>query len=407
MRTTIDLGEVAPFNWEVLRDEKHFLFRRIADRDRAVLGIGLKEELVRPVFDEQGCANDWTFGALRYEWKETLFNASKPDEAHVRWWMPRMVLEWNGRNVRLHVHDDEKERALAWTKGVFQDQRIKAPEQASINWLQHTSKTEYIRRTQQLLAHIQRGDIYEVNYCTGRSATVPHFDPFRSFETLLERSQAPFAAFYRRENEFALCASPERYLAFDHRHVVGEPMKGTRPRHADPVMDHRAAEELAADPKERSENIMALDVMRHDLSRIAASRSVRVDELCAVRSYPKVHQLVSTVSAEMRDDVSPLDVLQASFPMASMTGAPKRRAMELIEEVEEGPRGLFSGSLGFFAPDGTGDFNVVIRTVLFNAANGSLSLTTGSAITAQCDPESEYEECQVKARSVTEALGHA
>jgi para-aminobenzoate synthetase component 1 len=318
-----------------------------------------------------------------------------------------MVVEWIGDRVRMHVQDEDAEYALTWSRGAFQGHGVASTEPPPIEWSQHTSKAEYIRRTQQLLAHIQRGDIYEVNYCTTRSAKGAAFDPFRSFGILLARSQAPFAAFHRWDDAFALCASPERYLAFDHHRVVGEPMKGTRSRHADPAMDRRAAEELAADGKERSENIMALDVMRHDLSRIAASRSVRVEELCTVRSYPRVHQMVSTVSAELRNDASPLDVLHASFPMASMTGAPKRRAMELIQEVEEGPRGPFSGSLGFFAPDGTGDFNVVIRTVLFNAANGSLSLTTGSAITAQCDPENEYEECQVKARSVIEALHHA
>ncbi|MBL7951959.1 MAG: anthranilate synthase component I family protein [Flavobacteriales bacterium] len=407
MRTTIELGEVAAFNWDALRSEEHFLFRRIADHDRSVLAIGMKEELVAPGFDAQGCATDWVFGALRYEWKDELFHASPTDPANARWWIPRLVVEWRGKNVSLHVHQDEVERSLKWCKDAFQDRRSGTYATPSIHWRSHTTKAEYIRRTQQLLAHIQRGDIYEVNYCTTRSASVPEFDPFLSFETLLSRSQAPFAAFHRRNEAFALCASPERYLAFDHRRVVGEPMKGTRPRHADPEQDRRAAEELATDAKERSENIMALDVMRNDLSRIAATRSVRVEELCAVRSYQRVHQMVSTVSAEMRNDLTPMDVLRASFPMASMTGAPKRRAMELIQDVEEGPRGPFSGSLGFFDPYGTGDFNVVIRTVLFNAANGSLSLTTGSAITAQCDPESEYEECQVKARSVIEALCHA
>ena len=183
-------------------------------------------------------------------------------------------------------------------------------------------------------------------------------------------------------------------------------MKGTRPRSTDAATDREAAQELANDTKERSENIMALDVMRHDLSRIAASGTVKVTELCAVRSYPRVHQMVSTVEATIRHGLEPMDVLRATFPMASMTGAPKVRAMELINEVEEGPRGLFSGSFGFFAPDGTGDFNVVIRTVLFNASSGRLSLTTGSAITAQCLPEQEYEECQVKARSVIDALRH-
>jgi para-aminobenzoate synthetase component 1 len=257
------------------------------------------------------------------------------------------------------------------------------------------------------LDHIQRGDIYEVNFCTSRSATAATFDPFTAFESLLRRTDAPFAAFYRHGPCFAMCASPERFIAFDGHEVMGQPMKGTRPRYADELRDRQAAEELAADPKERSENIMALDVMRHDLARIAARRSVCVEELCVVRSYPRVHQMISTVTARMRQGVSPMDVLRATFPMASMTGAPKYRAMQLIEETEEGPRGWFSGSFGFFAPDGTGDFNVIIRTLLYHADDRTLRLTTGSAITALCDPEAEYEECEVKARSVIDALRDA
>jgi para-aminobenzoate synthetase component 1 len=173
------------------------------------------------------------------------------------------------------------------------------------------------------------------------------------------------------------------------------------------VEDERLRQELMSDAKERSENIMALDVMRHDLSRIARPGSVRVEALCAVRSYPRVHQLVSTVSARRAERFTAFDVARIAFPMASMTGAPKARAMELIQEAERGGRGLFSGSLGYFAPNGEADLNVVIRAVLFNMANGHASLRTGSALTARCVPALEWEECEVKARSVIEALEHA
>jgi para-aminobenzoate synthetase component 1 len=162
--------------------------------------------------------------------------------------------------------------------------------------------------------------------------------------------------------------------------------------------------ELAADPKERSENIMALDVMRNDLSQVAMPRSVKVEELCAVRSYPRVHQLVSTVTMQRRPGTGPFDVVNAAFPMASMTGAPKHRAIQLIDAFEDQRRGLYSGTLGFFAPDGTGDLNVVIRAVRYDMTTGLARLSTGSALTAQCDPVKEWEECAVKARSVIEAL---
>lgn len=406
MRTTIELGEAGPFNWNVLREEGHFLYRRVGDQDRAVLAIGRHATINGPTFDTAGRVNDWVFGTLRYEWKDVLFDGRGVDRDHCDWFVPRYVVEWKGGSMSIHAFDEDLEQAKTWVRSAFAS-HTPSVQRIMPTWSQKTSRTEYISKVEHLLAHIQRGDIYEVNYCTTRSAKAEDFDPFAAFETLLERSQAPFAAFHRNRSQFALCASPERFLAFDGRQVIGQPMKGTRPRNTDPDLDRRAAEELAADPKERSENIMALDVMRHDLSRIAASRSVVVKELCVVRSYPRVHQMVSTVAAGMRSGLTPVDVLRATFPMASMTGAPKRRAMQLIEEAEAGSRGLFSGSMGFFAPDGTGDFNVVIRTVLFDAARGELSLTTGSAITAQCDPASEYEECQVKARSVMDALSHA
>lgn len=400
----IALGPLPGLDWSVLRAEDHFLYRRIADSDRAVLAVGRREAVAAPLFNEDGCALGWFFGALRYEWKDVLFHRHGVDADHCAWWVPRFVVEWRSDAVSLHVPPGDEAMARAWVQRAFTGHEATAVPSAPLEWHKHCPRERYSASVRHLLAHIQRGDIYEVNYCTARSTVAGGFDPFAAFGTLLQRTAAPFAAFFRQGQQFALCASPERFLAFDGRRVTGQPMKGTRPRHTDARLDRKAAEELASDAKERSENIMALDVMRHDLSRIAASRSVRVEELCAVRSYPRVHQMTSTVSAVLRDGVTPMDVLRATFPMASMTGAPKLRAMQLIEEAEDGPRGLFSGSLGFFAPDGTGDFNVVIRTLLFDADAGRLSLTTGSAITALCDPEAEYEECEVKARSVIDAL---
>lgn len=149
---------------------------------------------------------------------------------------------------------------------------------------------------------------------------------------------------------------------------------------------------------------MALDVARHDLSKIAASRSVNVEELCAVHPHAHVHQMTSTVSAKIKEGITPIEVARSAFPMASMTGAPKIRAMQLIDETEDGPRGLFSGTLGFFAPDGSADLNVVIRTAFYDAATDRISIKTGSALTAACDLKMEWEECELKARSVINAL---
>ncbi|HRH36894.1 MAG TPA: anthranilate synthase component I family protein, partial [Flavobacteriales bacterium] len=277
----------------------------------------------------------------------------------------------------------------------------------SIEWECRTARESYLDQVAALLRHIQRGDIYEVNYCIKRVAKDPGFDPFISFERLMRNTDAPFAGFLRMGDRFALCMSPERFLNFRGGKVKGEPMKGTRRRGVDPAEDDLMKHELQNDPKERSENIMAVDVMRNDLSQVAAPNSVQVTELCAVRTYPKVHQMVTTIEADLQPARSQFDAVRAAFPMASMTGAPKYRAMQLIEAAEDQQRGLYSGTMGFFAPDGTADLNVVIRTVLFNASSGELSLSTGSALTALCDPQQEWEECEVKALSVINALADA
>lgn len=411
MRLSLPVDIPAPVNWGALREHREFLFRRVSDQGRAVLGVGVSEEAESPFFNKEGRVEDWWMGHLSYGSKDHLEDPGSrlPEEddlPHARWWVPRWVVEWRGGKTWLHVRPGDEQQGVELVKTLCaHSSGGMAPTPAE--WETRTDRRAYLDRAHMLMDHIRRGNIYEVNYCITREAHLPEQDPFVAFGQLLAVSDAPFAAFYRSGAHFALCASPERFLSFEGRRVVGQPMKGTRPRSADAVEDARSAAELAEDPKERSENIMALDVMRHDLSRIAASGTVRVEELCAVQSHRRVHQMVSTVSACLREDVTPWDAVLAAFPMASMTGAPKIAAMRYIDAVEDRPRGLFSGTLGFFAPDGTADLNVVIRTILFDMVTGRAMLSTGSALTAGCDPVREWEECELKARSVMDALRHA
>ncbi len=273
-------------------------------------------------------------------------------------------------------------------------------------WTCDTSRAQYLAHVHRLKAHIQRGDIYEVNYCIRRRASLPDLDPFDAFGALLHRTDAPFACFYRLGDRFALGMSPERFLRVEGDRVITQPMKGTIRRSADAKEDAALAIALATSAKERSENIMAVDVARNDLSRVAASRSVHVDELCHVHPYGGVHQMVSTVSARLRAGLGAWEAVRATFPMASMTGAPKLRALQLIDEAEDQARGLYSGAMGFQLPDGTLDLHVVIRTLIFDAATGQASLITGSAITALSDPAMEWAECELKANSIINALQH-
>jgi len=201
--------------------------------------------------------------------------------------------------------------------------------------------------------------------------------------------------------------SPERFLKVEDRAIVTRPMKGTRQRYADPETDRAARMELLHDEKDRAENIMAVDVARHDLSRVAESGSVHVEGLCEVRTFSNVHQMISTVKADLREGLDHVDLLKASFPMASMTGAPKISAMQIIEQLESMKRGIYAGCIGSLDLRGQMDMNVVIRTIEYNSATQAISFKTGGAITAMSDPETEYDEMMLKAASVLSKLEHA
>jgi len=418
MRKSLSFKPSGPPNWRALQGFSTFLARRVGSGDEWVIGVGVRHQLevrepgngfkrLKAFLDEQ---NDWAFGHIAYgsgaEVEPGLVLGSETDGwAAMQFFVPQFVIQWGPRIGEVHAFDGEVQKALALISELNTPSNP-APEAGSMDW-QRPEQAVYNERAAELMAWIQRGDIYEVNFCQRRTASAPGFDPFAAFGVMDHKLHATHAAFYRSGDHFALCQSPERFLLISGRTVTGEPMKGTRPRHADPATDKALAMELAKDGKERSENIMAVDVLRHDLSRVAASGTVRVEELCTVKSLPAVHQMTSTVAAGLRAGLHPVDAICSCFPPASMTGAPKRRAMELIEEAERKPRDLYSGTIGFFTPTGDADLNVVIRTVLFNRSTGVTSLTTGSALTAQCGLEQEWEECELKARSVLDALGHA
>ena len=260
-------------------------------------------------------------------------------------------------------------------------------------------------------AHILRGDIYELNLCRELSGALPlEFSPDSAFQSLVERTLAPYSAHIPFGLVHILSASPECFLERRGDRLISRPIKGTAPRHADLAADAEAAERLRTDTKERAENVMITDLVRNDLSRVAAPGSVEVDELCGIHSFRNVHQMVSTVSCLVRPGAHFSDILKATFPMGSMTGAPKLRAVEITADVEPVMRGLYSGTLGWADPDGKGDvgdfhLNVVIRTAVADTETGRWSVHVGGAITALANPSAEWEETQLKARAVLEVLG--
>lgn len=268
-----------------------------------------------------------------------------------------------------------------------------------------TSKEEYVRDVLALKSHLERGDLYEVNYCQEFYAENAFINPAELFCRLNYLSPAPFACFVRHHHHHLLCASPERFMAKQGKRIFSQPMKGTIRRHTEShELDMKLKEELQLSEKERAENVMIVDLVRNDLAKCAEPGSVTVDELFGVYSFPSVHQMVSTVSATLRSNIHFVDAIKGAFPMGSMTGAPKVMAMQLIDRYEKVKRGLFSGAVGFVSPDGDFDFNVVIRSILYNAGTGYLSFQAGSAITFESDPEKEYEECLLKAEGMKRAI---
>lgn len=403
----IELPWTGALNWRALEPYRTVLARRTGDREEWMIGIGTSGPFVsEPRFGTNAC-----MGYAGYDLKNSFEklksrHPDKDDFTVSNWWSPRFFIRLGQGKAVLQAVKGDVDAGRTFLEQFLADPGPPAP-MAPATWTRITSKERYLENVHALLKHIHRGDIYEVNYCTQRTAQLPEFDPYSAFTKLLAHSDAPYAAFLRNGDHYALCATPERFLRIEGDRLISQPMKGTRPRGRSMAEDAALAEELALDPKERSENIMALDVSRNDLSRIAAPGSVQVEELCAVKSYMNVHQMVSSVSARIREGITPMDILRATFPMASMTGAPKVRAMQLIDEAEDMRRGLFSGTIGFFLPEGTADLNVVIRTVTWDASTGRASLISGGAITAASEPLKEYEECEHKARTVLNAFGHA
>lgn len=266
------------------------------------------------------------------------------------------------------------------------------------------SKQEYIEAVKGIKQHIMRGDIYEMNYCQEFYVEDAHIDPISTYLTLTQLSPTPFACFYRLHDRYLISASPERFMLKKGPKVISQPIKGTIRRGENAQEDEMLKAELRNNLKEQSENVMIVDLVRNDLSKTAKDGSVVVSELFGIYPFRQVFQMISTVESEISDSATPVDVIREAFPMGSMTGAPKVRAMQLIEEYEATKRGLYSGAVGYFTPDGDFDFNVIIRSILYNQANRYLSFSVGSAITFGSSPEMEYAECEVKAKAIVEVL---
>jgi len=367
---------------------------------------------------------DWWFGGFSYDLKNEIedLRSDNPDPLKLpkaRFFVPRFLWILKGKTLELHLRPGDQINAQDLFELIFktdiEERTLLTSMTERLNWQTRFSKTDYLEKFTQIQARIQRGDIYEMNFCREYFAEAVEVDPYRLYTQLQDRTQAPFSAFWRWNDEYVISASPERYIAKRGSTVISQPIKGTAPRSLDLEEDQEHARQLRKSKKERGENVMIVDLVRNDLSKVAAPNSVEVDELFGVYSFPTVHQMISTVRCTLSPKHSWAKLIEATFPMGSMTGAPKISAMKIIEEVEESARGWYSGALGYLYPsdkEGKGrlmdlDFNVIIRSLIYRSDIQYLSAQVGGAITVLSDAEEEWIETELKVKALLEASSAA
>ncbi|MBU2997534.1 anthranilate synthase component I family protein [Cellulophaga baltica] len=357
--------------------------------------------------------NDWLFGYLSYDLKNDIEQLSSSNYDGVAFpdlyfFQPKKIIKIIANELEfdyLNMVDDEiEEDYQAILAGDHNFSTPTPTAQDDIHIKMRIFKDEYYRQVTKMLAKIKHGAIYEANFCQEFYAENFVINPEKTFQKLNKISTAPFTSFLKLNDKYLLSASPERYLRKEASKLISQPIKGTAKRSSNLIEDEQLKTNLENDDKERAENIMIVDLVRNDLSKKALKSSVVVEELCKVYTFDQVHQMISTITAHVASNENPIDIIKSTFPMGSMTGAPKVSAMKIIEELEAFKRGLYSGAVGYITPDGDFDFNVVIRSILYNDSKPYISFSVGSAITSQATPEREYQECLLKAKAMRQVL---
>lgn len=351
----------------------------------------------------------YIFGYLSYDLKNDIepldsenYDGSNFPDLH--FWVPDIVIELSKEHYNF-LQGTKSVESFEFINRILEEETDKNFHKFPYDFKARIDKKTYLEKVNKLKDHIQRGDIYEVNFC--QEFYAEHVELNFELDTyfrLNELTKAPFSSYLHFGDHAVFCGSPERFIKRTGTKLLSQPIKGTAPRGLNPEEDENLKNNLYNDPKERSENVMIVDLVRNDLSKIAQRNSVHVDELFGIYTFETVHQMISTVSCEIDPELPFTEIIRATFPMGSMTGAPKYRAMELIEEHEDFKRGLYSGSIGYIKPNGDFDFNVVIRSLLYNRSKKYLSCSVGSAITINSDPEKEYEECLIKVQRILNGM---
>lgn len=349
------------------------------------------------------------FGYLGYDLKNELEKLKSENDSAINWdpmnfFIPECIISFGENQLTIQADQlgyFEKEIQQA----VRNKPKVTDSNTTISNLKAWTNKSDYIDTVNTLRKHIEEGDIYEINYCMNFSATAKNLKPIEIFQQLCQNSPAPFASFLRIDKQHIISASPERFMKLKDNKIISQPIKGTAKRGETEWEDQKLKTQLLESEKERAENMMIVDLVRNDLSKSAETGTVKVEEIFGIYSFRQVHQMISTISATKSDGIHAVDVIKNAFPVGSMTGAPKIRTMQLIEQFENSKRNVFAGSIGYFHGEDEFDFNVLIRSIYYDEQSEMLNYQVGSAITYDSDAEAEYEECLLKAQAIERTLG--
>jgi para-aminobenzoate synthetase component 1 len=350
----------------------------------------------------------WLFGHLGYDLKSEVENIPSKNNALINFGLsfffePELVIKVS--NGKLVLCSGTKSLSALVAEINEQPAELSNEIKKTIAIQSSITKKEYLTAVEKLKEHILRGDCYEINFCQQFFSEEAVISPLFVYQKLANFSPNPFSALYKLNDKYCICASPERYLQKHGNVIMSQPIKGTSKRNLkNKDEDEINKAYLIKSNKEKSENVMVVDLVRNDLSKICKEGSVKVQELFGVYSFPQVHQMISTITGIVKDNLAWTEMIKASFPMGSMTGAPKKSVMQLIDEYEVAGRGLFSGSIGYITPDADFDFNVVIRSIFYDETKKLLSFLAGGGITFYSNAEDEYKESILKAEAIMNVL---
>lgn len=356
---------------------------------------------------------DWLFGYLSFNAGATTNPQQNTDREEnllefpkLSFFHPRKIFFIKEDSIEIHYASDKESEIEADWKAIndvkVQDYLQNKP---NLQVASRLSKPEYLDKIQEIQAYIEQERITEINFCQEFYAHAKLENPLAVYQHLNEISKTPFASYVRMEEKHVLCASPERYLSNTDGRIKSQPIKGTAKRKEKTLEDRKIRLSLETDEKEVTENVIITEMIVDELYEVAEEGSVQITELCKAYSFKQVHQLISTIVCQLKPELDGVDAIKATYPMGSMTGIPKNNTLEIIDAIENFDRGLYSGGIGYFAPNDDFDFNVVIRSILYNAKNEYVSFAAGGAITALSNPENEYEEVKLKVKAMEQVLG--